>query len=258
MIFKNGSRKRPVALPCCLASGCRMIAAAVAATWCVKLEGPKEVGRVFEVRSNSEDLVNDVFHTDDTELAQRLFDHVVGSDGFTVTIDLDMSPLVNQLTNRLQVWASPGYVWLTDSKHVQGGLVQFDKNAIVDLSQSEQLQNLLDLGCNLVDTTNPHDKGKLSITWDVVVSILSSLTPQSDLITLLVLVFLGEFLSTFEYLRTLDSAISLGFHSLLGPESSVLRLPLPPLQDGFRNGGEFSFHRHGYFSCRSESSNKSL
>ena len=34
----------------------------------------------------------------------------------------------------------------TDAEHVDGSLVQLDEHAVVDLPQTEQLQNLLDLG----------------------------------------------------------------------------------------------------------------
>ena len=42
-----------------------------------------------------------------------------------------------------------------DSQHVNGGLVHFDEKSIVDLSQSEQLQNFANLWGNLIDTTHP-------------------------------------------------------------------------------------------------------
>ena len=58
-------------------------------SWVVQLEGPQEVGRVFEVWSNGEDLVNQILDTDDSKLAQLALDDIIGGDGSTVTIDLD-------------------------------------------------------------------------------------------------------------------------------------------------------------------------
>merc|ERR1719436_405386 len=113
-----------------------------------------------------------------------------------------------------------------------------------------------DLGGHLVDTADAHDKGKLGISGNIVVSLLASLTPQPDLVPLLILVFLGELLSTLEDVGTLGFANNLGLNSLLGPEGAVLCLPLPPLQDGLRHCRQFTFHSHCGFSCRSESSNK--
>merc|ERR1740128_1566621 len=99
--------------------------------------------------------------------------------------------LVDEVTDRLEVGASVGDVGLTDSEHVLGGLVDLDEDSVVDLPQSEQLKNLLDLGGHLVDTTDPHDKDKLG------------------LISLLILVLLGKSLSPLEDLDTLLSLVDL-------------------------------------------------
>ena len=67
-----------------------------------------------------------------------------------------------------------------DSEHVHGGLVQLDEDTVVDLSQTEQLEDLLDLGGDLVDTTNPHNEGELGVGGDIVVALLPGLAPQPD------------------------------------------------------------------------------
>merc|ERR1719184_135312 len=166
--------------------------------------------------------------------------------------------LVDQFAHGLEVGSSPGDVGFTDPEHVDGGLVQLDEHAVVDLPQPEQLEDLLHLGGHLVDTTDTHDKGQLRVSGNIVVSLLASLTPQPDLIPLLILVLLGELLSALEDVSPFSLAGNLGLDSLLGPKSPVLRLPLPPLQDSLRHCRQFTFHSHFSFSCRSESSNKSL
>ena len=51
----------------------------------------------------------------------------------------------------------PRDVRLSNLQHVEGGLVQLDKDAIVDLTQTEQLEHLAGLRVNTVDTeTHPH------------------------------------------------------------------------------------------------------
>ena len=55
----------------------------------VKLERPQKVGSVLEVGPNSEDLVDQVFNTDDVELAQTLLDYVVGRNGSAVSVHLE-------------------------------------------------------------------------------------------------------------------------------------------------------------------------
>merc|ERR1719291_1266572 len=244
----------------------------------VQLEGPQEVGGILEVGSNGQNLVDEILHTDDAELAQGALNQIIGGDGGAVAVDLYKSTLVHQLAHRLEVRSSPGDVRLTDPEHVDGSLVQLDEHPVVYLPQPgspavqveadehpvvylpqpEQLENLLHLGGHLVYTTDAHDKGKLGISGNIIVSLLASLTAQPDLIPLLILVLLGELLSTLEDVSTLGFASNLGLDSLLSPEGAVLCLPLPSLQDRLRHCRQFAFHSHCGFSCRSESSNKSL
>ena len=67
-----------------------------------------------------------------------------------------------------------------DPQHVDGRLVQLDEDAVVDLPQSEELQHLLHLGGDLVDTANPHHKGQLRVGRHVVTSLLASLTTEPE------------------------------------------------------------------------------
>ncbi len=55
----------------------------------VELEGPEEVGGVLEVGPHREDLVDQILHADDVELAQALLDDVVGGDRGPVTVNLE-------------------------------------------------------------------------------------------------------------------------------------------------------------------------
>ena len=77
-------------------------------------------------------------------------------------------------------WTECSRPLTTDSEHVLGGLVDLDEDSVVDLPQSEQLKNLLDLGGHLVDTTDPHDKDKLGLSGDIVVSLLLGITLQPN------------------------------------------------------------------------------
>ena len=58
-------------------------------SWVVQLEGPQEVGSILEVWSNSENLVDQILNTDDSQLAQLVLNDVVGGDGSSVSIDLN-------------------------------------------------------------------------------------------------------------------------------------------------------------------------
>merc|ERR1719443_2177811 len=204
----------------------------------VQLEGPQEVRGILEVGANSKDLVDEILHADDSHLAELSLDDVVGGDGGTVSINLDKSTLVDEVTDRLEVGASVGDVGLTDSEHVLGGLVDLDEDSIVDLSQPEELKDLLDLGGHLVDTTDPHDKDQLGLSGNIIVALLLGITLQPDLVSLLILVLLGVSLGPLEYLNTLLPLVDLSLDGELSPVGSVLCLPLATLEDSLWDCGE--------------------
>ena len=83
----------------------------------------------------------------------------------------------SMLTN---VWTECSRPLTTDSEHVLGGLVDLDEDSVVDLPQSEQLKNLLDLGGHLVDTADPHDEDELGLSGNIVVSLLLGITLQPN------------------------------------------------------------------------------
>ena len=80
-------------------------------------------------------------------------------------------------------WTERSRPLTTDSEHVLSGLVDLDEDSVVDLPQPEELENLLDLGGHLVDTTDPHDKDELGLSGDIVVAVLLSITLQPKLKT---------------------------------------------------------------------------
>ena len=56
--------------------------------WSVQLEWPQEIGGVFEIRTNSHDLVDQILNTDDSHLAELALNDVIGGDWGTVSINL--------------------------------------------------------------------------------------------------------------------------------------------------------------------------
>ena len=56
----------------------------------------------------------------------------------------------------------------TNPEHVDGGLVQLDEDSVVNLSQSEELENLTHFGGDLVDTTDAHHEGQTGLGGDIV------------------------------------------------------------------------------------------
>jgi len=72
-----------------------------ASSWVGKLEWPQEVGSLFEVGTDSENLVNQVLHADDAELAKVCLDDGVVGEGNTLLVDLAVPTLVDELADGL-------------------------------------------------------------------------------------------------------------------------------------------------------------
>lgn len=79
------------------------------------------------------------------------------------SIYLDITTFVDEFANWFQVRVAPCNVRLSNTQHVDGGFVQLDENTIVDLTQTEQLQNLAHFWCNFVDTENGNERRNIPI-----------------------------------------------------------------------------------------------
>ena len=105
------------------------------------LKVPQEIVGDFEVGSDGEDFVDQVFDADDAELAQPLLDDVV-VEGASSALQLSVSALVDEFLDRLEVGITPGDVRVGDTQHAQRRLVQLDESGVVNLAQAEELKNL--------------------------------------------------------------------------------------------------------------------
>ena len=117
-----------------------------------QLEGPQEVAGLLEVGANGEDLVDQILHTHDAVLAQVVLDELVVGESNALLIDLAISTLVDELSDSLEVGVAVGNVGVDNGEHLLGGLGQLDEDTVVDLEETEELENLARLGGNLVDT----------------------------------------------------------------------------------------------------------
>ena len=96
--------------------------------------------------------MNDVFHTDDTVLAEVVLDQLIVGESDALLVDLAISSLVDQLSDRLEVGVAVGNVWVDDGEHLLCSLGELDEDTVVDLEKTEELEDLARLGRNLVDT----------------------------------------------------------------------------------------------------------
>ena len=78
-------------------------------------------------------------------------DGVVG-EGESLLVDLTVTSLVDELGDGGSAWETVSDEWLNHLDHVPGGFVELDKHSVVQLSQSEELQDLLWFWGKLVDT----------------------------------------------------------------------------------------------------------
>jgi hypothetical protein len=144
----------------------QLLSATISVTGGVKLEWPQEVRGGLEVRTDGEDLVNQILNTHNVKLAEGSADHGVGGKGHTLGRHLTVSTLVDKLSHGLEVGVSVGNVWLDQIHHLGGSSVHADEDTIVDLTKTKELQDLLDLGGHSNSTTHSHNKHKLALIGD--------------------------------------------------------------------------------------------
>ena len=150
----------------------------------VKLEGPEEVGGLLEVRTDSVDFVNQIFDGEDAVLAEDLLDLLVVDERDTLTIQLGVTTLVDEVTDSLEVGVTVSDVGLNETEHLAGSLVQTDKDSIVDLTKTEKSEDLLDLGGDLVDTTNTDNNSKTAFTFNEEVTVVVSFSSLGNEVSL--------------------------------------------------------------------------
>lgn len=200
-----------------------------------QLEWPQEVAGLLEVGSDCEDLVDQVLHADDAILAKVVLDQLVVGQGNSLFVDLSISSLVDELTDGLEVGITVGDVRVDDCQHLLCGLGQSDEDTIVDLKESEKLEDLSWLGCHLVDTLDSDDKDKLVLLLHIERSLLSAQSSKSDLLTFLVAVLLDVGFGSLEDDASLLLVGLLSFFDVGISLFSGLLLALSLLQEGLRD-----------------------
>jgi hypothetical protein len=169
-----------------------------AASWVRQLEWPQEVAGLLEVGTDGEDLVDQILHAHDAELAQVVLDQLIVSERDALLVDLAISTLVDELAHRFKVGIAVGDIWVDNCEHLLCGLCQTDEDAVVDLEESEELEDLARLGCDLVDTLDAENEDELVLVRNVERAVLLAQTGESDLLTLGIAVLLDVGLGALE------------------------------------------------------------
>lgn len=174
------------------------LAGAEAASGVGELEGPEEVGGLLEVGADGVDLVDEILHADDAVLAEVLLDDGVVGEGNTLLVDLSVTALVDKLLDGLEVGVTVGDPRLDDLDHLGGGLSDLDENSVVDLEETEKLEDLAGLGGDLVDTLDADKEDQVGLSGNVGGVVLAGNAGEADLLALCVAVLLDVLLSTLE------------------------------------------------------------
>ncbi len=96
--------------------------------------------------------MDEVFDARNTMFAEFSSNDGVVSKWNSASINLTVSSLVDQVGDGVSGWETVSHEWLDNSNHVPGSLVKLDESTVMELSQSEELQDLLWLWSKLVDT----------------------------------------------------------------------------------------------------------
>ena len=104
--------------------------------------------------SDGPDLVDEVLHACDAELSEGGRDDLVVSEGDSGAVDLTAASLVDESLDGGSGGVSIGDEGLDHADHVDGGTVKSDEHSVVELSETEEVHDLLGLGGKLVDTEN--------------------------------------------------------------------------------------------------------
>jgi hypothetical protein len=77
---------------------------------CLKLGPTCQISATKKRETHREDLVDQIFHTDDAVFAERLLNDLVRVDGQALLVGLGETALVHELLDRLEVGVAPGDV----------------------------------------------------------------------------------------------------------------------------------------------------
>lgn len=150
----------------------------------VHLEGPQEVGGLLEVLTRGKDFVNQVLHANDVDVAKGSADYGIGADGDSLSANFAKASLVDELSNRLHVGGAIGNVGLHHAKHLNGSSIQTNEDGIIYLTQTKQLEDLLDLRRDTNDTADTDHNGNLVLRRNIDLVIGLGLAAVGDGISL--------------------------------------------------------------------------
>ena len=123
----------------------------------VEFEGMEERVNSTEALTSSENLVNHIFQTDDTNGTKMLLNKGVAGDRNTLSVDASITTLVEKIRHSLAVGNTPGDIRSDLKEHSLSGFVDFDESSCVGGTKTKKLENLANLGSHTIRTENTND-----------------------------------------------------------------------------------------------------
>ena len=117
-----------------------------------QLERPQEIARLLEIWPYSDNLVHQILHADDAVLAQMLFDQAVVGQRDALLVDLAVAALIDELTHGFGGRVAVGDEWFNDLQHFGCGFCEADEDAVVDLEETEELEDFAGFGSDFADS----------------------------------------------------------------------------------------------------------
>ena len=116
-----------------------------------QLERPQEVARLLEIRSHGKNLVDQILHADDPVFSKVILNDLVVGERDALLVDFAVAALIDEGADGLEVRIAIGDVGLDDLEHFGGGLREADEDAVVDLEEAQELEDLAWFGGDFVD-----------------------------------------------------------------------------------------------------------
>jgi len=117
-----------------------------------KLESPQEGIGLLEVRADLVDLVDEVINAVDAVFSELSGDHLVVLDRETFLVDTAVTSLQDEFLDGLEIRVTANNVRHNAFQHVHHRLRAFDEDGLVELVQTEELEDFAGLRGHLVDT----------------------------------------------------------------------------------------------------------
>ena len=149
-----------------------------------------------------------------------------------MSVDLSEAALVDQGLNGCERWEAIGNVRLDDSDHLLGSLIVLNERCIVVLSQSQQLEYLLLLWSNTVETLDSYKEEELLLLGNEDLPLLLSLAQGVDDLLIAALVLVEVFFALFVIIFFVLFGLELSLGSQLLLLFGLLLLPFLPFPYG--------------------------